>query len=76
VGRPPVREGKLALWIRNANLSRAEVARRLDVSRNYLDGLCREEKRPGRDLSYKIEQLTSGGVPVSYWVSLAPSSKS
>jgi hypothetical protein len=70
IGRPPVRQGKLGLWIEKAGKTRQDVADQLGISRRFLDHLCREYRRPGLDLAVKIERLTGGAVPVSYLAGL------
>lgn len=56
------------MWLDEHEISRAEFAEELGVSRTYLDRLCRRERRPSLELAVKIEEHTD--IPVSYWQSV------
>jgi hypothetical protein len=71
-GRPTVRQGLFGQWLLTHEQNRAQVARDLGIDRRYLDHLARDDRRPSLELAVKIEQLTNGLVPVSYFATLAP----
>jgi transcriptional regulator with XRE-family HTH domain len=43
--------------------SRADLAKKVKVSKGYIDNLCSNSRYvPGRKLAYRIEQATGGAV--------------
>jgi transcriptional regulator with XRE-family HTH domain len=74
VGRPRARETALSKWIDASGKTRDEIAERLGVKRQWLDKLCRAERRPSLDLALEIEKMTKGQVPASFWKSVPPHS--
>lgn len=64
----PMSEEKLSafgLWVKNSEFTRKDVAEKLEISKSYVDLMCRGERTPGRALAVKIEKLT--GIPVESW---------
>jgi len=73
MGRPRKEENTLARWIdKTADGNRDEVAKKLGISREYLDRLCRGERRPSLALALNIETKT--GIKVAEWADVAPHS--
>jgi len=70
-GRPRATETKLSLWLNKAGITREDFAKRIGVTRQHLDKLCRGARRPGLDLAVLIETLTNGAVKPSEWASAA-----
>ncbi len=58
-----------ALWLDGAEMSQAEAARQLNVSRQRANQLTvkRKEWTPGLRLALKIQDMTGGKVPVESW---------
>ena len=73
MGRPRKEENALARWIdKTADGNRDDVAKKLEISREYLDRLCRGERRPSLALALNIEAKT--GIKVAEWADVAPHS--
>jgi transcriptional regulator with XRE-family HTH domain len=73
MGRPRKDENILARWIdRTEKGDREKVAKDLGISREYLDRLCRGERRPSLALALTIEAKT--GIKVGQWADVAPHS--
>lgn len=70
VGRPPSLKGRLAQWIKDQGLSREGVAKKLEVSRRYVDALCREQRVPHAEVMDRIHRLTDGLITSAYWASV------
>lgn len=47
------------------------LAEKLGISRSYVSELCSGKKRPGRDLAFKIQDVTRGSVRASAWLEAA-----
>ena len=67
MGRPLVRQGRLGLWLIASALDREVVAERLGIGRRYLDHIAREDRRPSLAVAAKIEELTGGEIPATYF---------
>jgi DNA-binding XRE family transcriptional regulator len=67
-GRPRAAETKLSRWIDASGMTRDTVAVELGVDRTYVDKLCRGQHRPGLEVALRLEKLTEGEIPASYWV--------
>jgi plasmid maintenance system antidote protein VapI len=48
--------------------TRKKVAERLGISLNHVHRLCRRKYNVHTELALKIEELTEGAIPPSYWV--------
>ncbi|MBI5508378.1 MAG: helix-turn-helix transcriptional regulator [Deltaproteobacteria bacterium] len=59
-----------AQWLDESGKSRDWAAEKLNVTRQYVDKLCRGEGRPSWELAAQIEKLTRSSVPVSAWVNI------
>jgi transcriptional regulator with XRE-family HTH domain len=69
-GRPLVRQGRLGLWLVASALDREVVAEKLGISRRYLDHIAREDRRPSLAVAAKIEKLTGGAIPTTYFAAV------
>lgn len=67
-GRPRTTTNAFGRWIDRSKLSRDEVAERLRLSRQYVDRLCRDDRRPDLELAVKIEDLTRGKIRPRDWL--------
>jgi transcriptional regulator with XRE-family HTH domain len=74
-GRPRKQETLLSKWLDAAGISRDELATRLNVSRPYVDMMCRGGRRPSLELAVAIEELTHGEVPASVWTRIPKHSR-
>jgi transcriptional regulator with XRE-family HTH domain len=73
LGRPRKNESDLARWIdEKKDGNRERAAEDLGVSRQYLDRLCRGERRPSLALAVTIQKKT--GIEVAHWADVAPHS--
>lgn len=70
MGRPVLRLSKLGEWIEAHGWSRQRLADELGIVRGSVDRLCSGLRRPSLELALKIEALTEGAVPVSYWAEI------
>ena len=75
VGRPIKKRSKLGVWIEEQGWSRDQLAQKLGILRTSADRLCSGARRPSLELAVKIEKLTAGGVPASYWTRVPAHSK-
>ena len=73
-GRPRAKQTKLSEWIDARELTREQVAQRLEIGRTYLDKLCRAQSRPSLELALKIDKMTDGAVPATDWLKVPPHS--
>jgi len=74
-GRPRTKkQTPLSAWLDENEVTREEFAAKLDVTRPYLDKLCRGDRRPSLEIALLVEKLTKGEVPVSVWQKVAPHS--
>ena len=72
-GRPRKEENALARWIdKTKDGDREKVAEALGIGREYLDRLCRGERRPSLALALTIESKT--GIKAAQWAEVAPHS--
>ena len=67
-GRPRRHTNALGSWVDGSGLTRIEVARRLGITRQYLDRLTNGTRRPDLELAVRVEDLTDGQVPVRSWL--------
>jgi DNA-binding XRE family transcriptional regulator len=67
MGRPVEKRNKLGVWVDDRGWTRQDLALKLGIARGSAIRLCNGLRRPGLDLALKIEALTKGAVPVSYW---------
>ena len=67
-GRPRKANNKFGKWIDVQGMTRERVAAKLDVTRQYVDQLCRSVRRPDLELAMKIERLTGGDVGAGTWL--------
>ncbi|MFC1611056.1 helix-turn-helix transcriptional regulator [Myxococcota bacterium] len=74
-GRPRKTTNAFGRWIDAKGWTRDDVARRLRITRGYLDMLCEGRRRPSLELAMKIEQLSRGGVPATRWLKTPPHSR-
>jgi plasmid maintenance system antidote protein VapI len=63
-------ETRLARWLESVGMTRVELAQRLEVFYGHVDKMCHGERRPSLELALRIEKLTRGAVPMSYWATL------
>jgi plasmid maintenance system antidote protein VapI len=72
LGEKGARKGEtlLAKWIdaRKPFWTRKKVARELGLSLGHIHRLCRQKHQIGLETALKIEKLTGGEIPTSYWV--------
>jgi hypothetical protein len=66
---------QLRAWIGLASISNAEAARLCEYDRSNFHRLLSGALKPPLDLAAKIEQVTSGAVPMSAWVGFEPTRK-
>jgi plasmid maintenance system antidote protein VapI len=67
MGRPRKKESLLSRWLDATESSRDDFARKLGITRQHLDRLCRCDRRPSWELAARIEKLTDGVVNVGSW---------
>jgi transcriptional regulator with XRE-family HTH domain len=70
MGRPVLTRSKLGVWIEEHGWTRQQLADELGIVRGSVDRLCSGLRRPSLELALKIEALTQGAVPVSYWTQI------
>jgi transcriptional regulator with XRE-family HTH domain len=63
-------ENLLLKYMKENSINRSEFAEELGITANSLDRLCSSIRRPGLDLANKIEKLTKGKVPTTFWESV------
>lgn len=61
----------LSDYIEEHGLTHAEMAERIDVTREYVTMLLSGSRVPGRNVAIRIERETKGKVPVNSWPSAA-----
>ena len=74
-GRPRTHENLLSRWIdehfadETSDLTaRERFAAEAGIVVSGLGHICRGQFRPGMELAARIEEITSGVVPLQYWV--------
>ena len=55
------------VWLEGSGATVAKVATTLGASTQWVYNVMRGHTKPSRERAVKIEQLTSGAVPVSVW---------
>lgn len=55
-------------WLKKSGRSAADVAAELGVARAYVWMLATDRAAPSPTVAARIEELTSGDVPVSAWI--------
>ena len=65
----------LGVWVEAHGWTRQQLADELGIVRGSVDRLCNGLRRPSLDLALKIEALTEGEVPVSYWAKVPANGK-
>lgn len=58
---------KLGAWLERKRISRRLFATWLDASESFVSRLISGEKRPGREMAFRIEELTEGLVSARGW---------
>lgn len=76
MGRPVVKSNKLGVWVDAQGWTRQRLADELGIAMGSAARLCSGERRPSLDLAVKIEALTKGAVPVTYWTDPSTRTKS
>ena len=59
---------RLKSWLEAANVTQAEMARRLGYDPSNMNKLLKKSVRPTLDLAFRIEAETAGAIPASAWV--------
>lgn len=59
---------RLKSWLEAANVTQAELARRLGYDPSNMGKLLKKAIRPTLDLAFRIEAETAGAIPASAWV--------
>jgi transcriptional regulator with XRE-family HTH domain len=75
VGRPVLKRSKLGVWIDERGWTRQQLADKLGIELGSAARLCSGGRRPSLEVALKIEALTEGAVPVSYWIEIPAHSK-
>lgn len=67
VGRPRKSETPLAAWLDREGMTRDHLADKLEVTRQYVDKLCRGASKPSLQVALAIEKLSGGTIKPSDW---------
>jgi predicted transcriptional regulator len=62
---------QLQAWLRSADVTAAEFARRCEYDPSNMSKLLKGTLRPTLDMAFRIERATDGKVPASSWVEAA-----
>jgi len=62
---------RLQAWLKAADVTAAELARRLEYDPSNLNKLLKGTIRPTLDMAFRIERATDGQIPASAWVEAA-----
>jgi transcriptional regulator with XRE-family HTH domain len=57
----------LKMWMYKNHLTREEFASMLGISYAHFLHIISELKDPGEGLAFRIEEITHGEIPMSYW---------
>ena len=67
-GRPRRKNNAFGKWLDAEGWSRDKAAKRLGIARQYVDALCRGDRRPDLALAFKIQDVTKGEVDARSWL--------
>jgi len=59
---------RLSAWLKAANMTQAEMARKCGYDRGNFHRLLNGKLRPSLHLAFAIERETKGAVPADAWV--------
>src|SRR3954463_4839843 len=62
----------LATWLETRGVHAPDFAKRIGVSRRYLNMLKNRRRRPGLELLRTIEESTEGAVTIDDWLAAPP----
>ena len=62
---------RLQAWLKAADITAAEFARRLEYDPSNMSKLLKGAIRPTLEMAFRIERATAGQIPASAWVEAA-----
>jgi plasmid maintenance system antidote protein VapI len=48
------------------------VAKRLGITKDHVDQLCRGRRRAALELAFRVEALSRGAIPARFWLTFDP----